>query len=500
MQQQAVNPYLPDWEYIPDGEPRIFGDRVFLFGSHDRFSGRKYCMNDYVAWSAPVTDLSDWSNHGVMYRKEQDPGNRTGKRALWAPDVVQGGDGRFYLYYGLEFVPRISVAVADAPEGPYEFLGYVTHPGGPAMGSRPGDPFPFDPGVLVDDDGQAYLYFGFGMEGKVQTYLLMGRHGLVHEGAYVVALEPDMHTIAAGPRLIVPKAGASEGTGFEGHEFYEAASIRKIADTYYFVYSSIQGHELCYATSDRPTEGFKYRGVLVSNGDIGLDGRTAADALNYTANNHGGLVQIENQWYIFYHRHTNREQVSRQAVAEPIELAADGRFLQTEMTSSGLNNGPLIGEGTYPARIACILQSARGAGPLPYLSISRRGPHPYFTQTGHDREGGGDQHIANMRDGAVAGFKHFDLRAARSVTVDVRGGDGEVHVSTELNGAPLAVIPVPTPVGETGTVALPEGLTEKSALYFRYRGKGAISFHSFTLAPEGFEPASAPVDARTPRP
>lgn len=492
MPQQPVNPYLPDWEYVPDGEPRVFGDRVYVFGSHDRFSGRKYCMNDYVVWSAPLTDLSDWTSHGVVYRKEQDPDNPRGKKALWAPDVVQGADGRFYLYYGMQFVPRISVAVADVPEGPYEFLGNVAHPGGNPLGSRAGDPFPFDPGVLVDDDGQVYLYFGFGMEGKAQTYLLMGRHKLVHEGAYVVALEPDMRTIAAGPRLIAPKAGTSRGSGFEGHEFFEAASIRKIDDTYYFVYSSIHGHELCYATSTRPTEGFRYQGALVSNGDIGLNGRTPDQRLNYTANNHGGLVELNGQWYIFYHRHTNRDQVSRQGAAEPIERTDDGRFLQAGITSSGLNNGPLAGDGTYSARIACVLQSARGAGEVPYLSITRRGPHPYFTQTGSDREGGGDQHIANMRDGSVAGFKYFDLTTSRSLRVDARGGAGEIHVSTELQGPPIAVIPVPTPTGETGTTALPTGLTGKSALYFRYRGKGAITFHSFTLTADDI-PEQIPV-------
>ena len=60
MKRQAYNPYLPAWEYIPDGEPRVFGDRLYIFGSHDRFGAEGYCENDYVAWSAPVEDLSDW--------------------------------------------------------------------------------------------------------------------------------------------------------------------------------------------------------------------------------------------------------------------------------------------------------------------------------------------------------------------------------------------------------------------------------------------------------
>lgn len=50
MKRQAYNPYLPAWEYIPDGEPRVFGDRLYIFGSHDRFGAEGYCENDYVAW------------------------------------------------------------------------------------------------------------------------------------------------------------------------------------------------------------------------------------------------------------------------------------------------------------------------------------------------------------------------------------------------------------------------------------------------------------------
>ena len=63
---QAMNPYLPEYEYIPDGEPYVFGDRVYLFGSHDRAGGRVFCLNDYVCWSAPVDDLGDWRYEGVI--------------------------------------------------------------------------------------------------------------------------------------------------------------------------------------------------------------------------------------------------------------------------------------------------------------------------------------------------------------------------------------------------------------------------------------------------
>ena len=117
MKQQAVNPYLPSWEYIPDGEPRVFGNRVYVYGSHDHFNAPIFCVGDYVCWSAPVDDLSDWRYEGVIYRKNQDPKNKLGLRLLFAPDVVQGVDGRFYLYYAFDFMGMTGVAVCDTPAG-----------------------------------------------------------------------------------------------------------------------------------------------------------------------------------------------------------------------------------------------------------------------------------------------------------------------------------------------------------------------------------------------
>lgn len=73
MKNQVTNPYLPLYEYVPDGEPRVFGDRLYIFGSHDRFKGEFYCVNDYVCWSTPVNDLSQWRFDGYIYHKEEDP-------------------------------------------------------------------------------------------------------------------------------------------------------------------------------------------------------------------------------------------------------------------------------------------------------------------------------------------------------------------------------------------------------------------------------------------
>ena len=134
--KQVFNPYLPSYEYIPDGEPHIFNDRLYIYGSHDRFGSRFFCDNDYVLWSAPLDDLSDWTCHGVIYRKDQDPLNKEELNPLFAPDVAQGKDGRYYLYYAPCNTRSIGVAVSATPEGPFEFLGHVRYKNGTILDSR----------------------------------------------------------------------------------------------------------------------------------------------------------------------------------------------------------------------------------------------------------------------------------------------------------------------------------------------------------------------------
>ena len=478
MKQQVFNPYLPSWEYIPDGEPHVFGDRVYVYGSHDSFNAPIFCTGDYMCWSAPVDDLSDWRNEGVIFKKNQDPKNKLGLRLLFAPDVCQGPDGRYYLYYAFDFMGIMGVAVSGKPAGPYEFLGHVHYKDGTVWGRRAGDQFPFDPGVLADDDGRIWLYSGFYTPTPA---IVTGFKKLKNDGGVVVELERDMVTIKTEPRLIFPK----EGTGsFPNHEFFEASSIRKDGGKYIFVYSSRHNHELCYAVSDRPDGGFQFGGTLVDQGDMFLDGNEdESKALNYLGNTHGGMLKIGDQWYIFYHRQTNRHSYSRQACAEKLVQNPDGSFQQAEVTSCGLNDGPLKGEGRYEARIACNLWSKDGVGRYDGSSPRKRlEAHPYFTQTGKDREDNGDQYIANMRDGAVAGFKYFQMDGPKTVLVELRGtASGNLRVSDSPNFTNGAVIPVSLN-NSTVTVggALDVG-TGKKALYFQFCGTGAVDFIAFEL-------------------
>lgn len=160
----AMNPYLPLNVCIADGEPHVFGNRVYVFGSHDTPGGESFCLEDYEFFSAPLNDLSSWTSKGINYSARQDPMYGENARFLYAPNVVRGNDGRYYLYYCLAgwkgkggYSHLISVAVCDSPDGKYEYYGVVQNPD-----STPYRDFVcFDPAVM-NDEGVVRLYFGAG--------------------------------------------------------------------------------------------------------------------------------------------------------------------------------------------------------------------------------------------------------------------------------------------------------------------------------------------------
>ena len=160
MNKPVFNPYLPSWEYIPDGEPHVFDGRVYVYGSHDHFDGFVFCPGDYTVWSAPVDDLSAWRCEGVTYERTADPINKDGRMCLYAPDVTRGPDGRYYLYYVYDKVNYVSVAVCDTPAGRFRFLGYVRHKNGALYGTEKGDEPQFDPAVITEGE-KTWLYTGF---------------------------------------------------------------------------------------------------------------------------------------------------------------------------------------------------------------------------------------------------------------------------------------------------------------------------------------------------
>lgn len=390
------NPILPLWEHIPDGEPRLFGGRVYLYGSHDRPFSDSFCDSLLKVWSADAGELSHWRCHGDIFLSRP----RDGRDAdvtwlengmLYAPDALQIGD-KYYLF-AYVFYGRGCVAASDRPEGPFRVLSPYT------WGEE--EQFPrgvcengvlVDPGVLLDDDGKLYVYGGF-------------------EKSWMAQLNPEK------PWQVIP--GTYRENVIPAEEpfcFYEAASPRKIGNTYYLVYSPRRGSRLCYATASSPEGPFAYRGVIVDNG-AGYPG----------GNNHGGLVQIGGQWYIFYHRMTNGSVFSRQACAERITILPDGSIPQAEMTSMGFD-AALNPYEPVSAHWACVLSG----GMVKYLD-------PLHTV------------LAGLKDGSVAGYKYFDFGAP--------GADTPLTLHLEIRG-----------VGESGCIRVllddPETGEELAALPF----------------------------------
>lgn len=521
QKKQVYNPFLPLDEYIPDGEPHIFGERVYIFGSHDKEGGYTFCMEDYVTYSAPVDDLSDWRYEGVIYKASQDP-YYPNLKYMYAPDVVRGNDGRYYLYYCMAgdygcggYTRPISVAVCDTPAGKYEFLGYVRNPDGSPMMKY----VCFDPAAF-NDNGTIRIYYGtqYGYEeepdfrendeyiqkememfGRTREEILSYPDSIM--GPSMVVLEDDMLTVKEEAKHIIPYK--VKGTSFEKHPFFEASSMRKVGEKYYFVYSSWLNHELCYATSDFPDRDFVFGGTIVSNGDIGYNGRPTEEKLNMTGTTHGSIIEINNQWYVFYHRLTHKSDYSRQACAEKITIAPDGSIAQVEITSCGLNEGALKAEGAYPAIIACNITNGR----MPFGSNSiYTFSFPNVTNIGDER------FIAEIGNNTLLGYKYFDFKKVSEIGIVIRKETEKNKVrqdaparkderceveaarcmtaenSSELptrayfdilnaeKGEPVGKIPVPDELsGEWESlfakVDIPDGI---HPLYFVYHGKDAV--------------------------
>lgn len=382
-----ANPYLPLWEYIPDGEPRVFGDRIYIYGSHDRAGSLDFC--DYVlkCWSAPLDDLNNWVCHGEIFRtkaaenRPADTGWTDDSNPLYAPDVVEK-DGKYYLYAYI-INSKGCVAVSDRPEGPFKLVSQYKY-------TIPDEiccnGWFIDPGVLVDDDGRTYIYCGF-----ERSFMAEVNSGNMYEILDNTCIE---HII---PVIPDPEYGFSENDSL----FFEACSPRKINGRYYLIYSPKRGSRLAYAVSDSPTGPFTYKGWIVDNG------------VDYPGgNDHGSVACIKGQWYIFYHRMTNGTIMSRRACVEKIEILPDGTIPPVEMTSLGFESS-LDPFRITSAEIACVL---KGGAAVIEKGIFRRC-------------------ISCITDGAVMGYKYFDFGddfglKNMSFAADITGCgcDSELHI------------------------------------------------------------------------
>ncbi len=457
------NPYLPKWEYIPDGEPRVFGDRVYVYGSHDNAGSDKFC--DYVlkCWSAPIDQLNQWTCHGDIFhtRADRDHASDTPwtkeHNELFAPDVVEK-DGKYYLYAYI--VGAIGcVAVSDRPEGPFTLLSQYKYTIPDAVCCNG---WFIDPGVLVDDDGRVYIYCGYERSFMAEVnpenmYEILDGSGIEHIipcNRVLEQTEDDENDIsgnlAASTKSArcanlptVPGMQVADSYGFteENSLFFEACSPRKINGIYYLIYSPKRGSRLAYATADKPTGPFTYRGYLVDNG------------LDYPGgNNHGSVVCIRGQWYVFYHRMTNNSIMSRRGCVERIEFLPDGTIVPAEMTSLGFEEVLSPYEPT-PAEIACVLKGG--------AFVTQ---HNVFERV-----------ITNIRDGAVIGYKYFDFgEDASSKTMEFAakirgcGCDATLHIFLDGeergSGHEIGSVKIGSDSGVIHCIV--EAVTGRHALYF----------------------------------
>lgn len=425
----AQNPYLPLWEYIPDGEPYLFEDpdnpgkmRVYVYGSHDSLI-KAYCGREQVVWSAPEDDLTAWRYDGVIFESKKDAqgnwlyDNHQGD-VLYAPDMtvrMENGKKVYYLYPNNQARGRKNmVARSDRPDGPFEVCNW--DPSNPAQTVGVLD---FDPAVFVDDDGRIYGYWGF-------------------ERSYGAELDPStMASVKPGTEIVTDMVSARNQDGV--FRFFEASSMRRIKDKYVFVYSrwSEEGefglpstnYTLAYAWSDSPLGPFTYGGTIIDGRGrtVNPEGKTIETATP-GGNTHGGILEVGGQWYVFYHRQCGTDEFSRQAMVAPIEVSVTegpgGKVVisEGEYTSEGFAINGLDPFGKYSAGIACWY-----TGPQP-----ARQEYPNFVFSGSYvqplRTGENSNPVVNNTNGSVVGYKYFNLDRTK-------GMDGTLMLALEAVSA-----------------------------------------------------------------
>jgi hypothetical protein len=343
----AGNPYLPLWEHLPDGEPRVFEDpdnpgkyRIYIIGSHDvRF--RSYCGPDIRAWSAPVEDLSNWRDEGPIFTYPI--GGQWD--VMYAPDLVEvkrkDGTKEYYLYPHSRGRNREAmVAKGTRPDGPFTPIN-MTDDG---MGTLSGSTMGFDPSVFIeyitdpkDPDYEigfrAYGFWGFqrSSAGQLdQNTMYSLRPGTQSIGYFIPA--SSRYGVVRDPEgTTYPSVFPDENLG--SFNFFEAASIRKVGNKYVWVYSGYSGPDyglnstnsaLRYAYGDSPLGPWKSGGVLVDSRAVvpGQDGATLKTS--YSGHNtHGSIELINDQWYVFYHRAPRGFGYARQPMVSPVTIVWD---------------------------------------------------------------------------------------------------------------------------------------------------------------------------------
>jgi arabinoxylan arabinofuranohydrolase len=260
--------------YLADPGALVYNGRVYLYCSNDDDNPVDerggYSMKSIVCISS--SDLKNWTDHGIVFEVPRDA-SWAGRS--WAPSPTER-DGKFFLYFG-NGGNGIGVATADNPLGPFK------DPIGKALieTSTPGvmpaeHMWLFDPMAFIDDDGQAYLYFGGNGDNNVR----------------VIKLNRDMIS-TDGPAI---KLSALN--------FFEASWMHKNNGVYYFSYSSNPRAQMRidYMRSNSPTSGFEYGGIVSLQPPFNDN------------NNHQAIFKFNGEWYQAYHNRI----VAKKAKVPPV--------------------------------------------------------------------------------------------------------------------------------------------------------------------------------------
>lgn len=416
------NPYLPLWEHIPDGEPYVFEDpdnpgeyRVYVYGSHDSMI-TGYCGRELVVWSASVDNLNEWRYDGeilrVLNNANGEPLSSEGlSDVLYAPDVTEkiepDGTKMYYLFPNdMEYGRRSLIAKSPRPDGPFEVCNWSKENPSWTDGI-----LEFDPAVFVDDDGRVYGYWGF-------------------ECSYAAELDPNtMCTLKDGTEIVKDMISSSKSDGV--FRFFEASSIRKIEDKYVFVYSRVThegefglpstNYTLAYAYSDAPLGPWTYGGTIIDGRAREIDeaGNVIASG-TVAGNTHGGICEINDQWYVFYHRQTGTDEYARQAMVAPITVEVEKgkggkvHISEGEYNSEGFSLNGLDPLEVHSAGIACWYTG-------PKVAIHEYPNNIFFGSYVASGYGTDDKYeapydlrnntnqVVNNTAGSIVGYKYFNF-------------------------------------------------------------------------------------------
>jgi len=385
----AQNPLIRD-QFSADPSARVFGDRVYVYPSHDILAtggrGRVgwFCMEDYHVFSS--ANLTDWTDHGVIVQQNKVPWVKPDSYSMWAPDCVYR-NGKYYFYFpstpkdtGYARGFTVGVAIADKPEGPF-----VPQPA-PILHVRG-----IDPNVFIDKDGQAYLYWSQG-------------------NIYGAKLKENMVELASEPVVLgeLPNKGLKEGPYlFERN------------GTYYLTYPHVENkiERLEYAIGNNPLGPFKVTGVIMDESPTGC----------WT--NHHSIIRFKDQWYLFYHHndYSPAFDKARSIRADSLFFNPDGAIQKVTPTYRGIG----------VTKASAQIQLDR------YTRLSDQGASIAFLDTASKFQG-----WKTVLEAAGAWVQYnsvdFGKKKPRSVTVRVlaaAGGSLQIRVQG-IDGPVLAEVPV----------------------------------------------------------